>query len=365
MRITLLSTWYPSPAAPGSGVFVQKDAEVLATEHDVHVIHLVPPAAAAEARDFSDGGVRVTRVPMSTRNPIAILRAAIAIRPHLRDTDVLHSQAISTLLPLLFTRVRVPWIHTEHWSALSNPSSLSPLVRSGVGVIARLLRRPPIVTAVCEYLAAPIRRVRSRETRVVPCIVEPPATLVEPRRDNAAPRLVAVGGLVDRKDPLCALRAVALLRKEGFAASLTWVGDGPLRAELTALATDLGVADALIITGVLDADGVARALEEADLFLLPTRAENFCVSAAEAIVHGRPVVVGANGGQRDYVTASNGEVVADQTPRAYADAVRRVWDATASSSAAEVAATIGDAFSATTVLRGYTDAYAAAGRAQR
>lgn len=362
MRITLLSTWYPSPAAPGSGVFVQKDAEVLAQDHDVHVVHLVPPAAMAGAVDTVEGNVRVTRVPMSTRNPVAILRAARAIRPYLREADVLHSQAISTLLPLLLSRVRVPWIHTEHWSALSNPSSLSPVVRTGVTVIARLLRRPPIVTAVCEYLAAPIRRVRSRETRIVPCIVEPPRALVEPRRDNAVPRLVAVGGLVERKDPLCALRAVALLRGEGFAASLTWVGDGPLRSDLVQLAAELGVADALTITGVLDASGVAGALEEADLFLLPTLAENFCVSAAEAIVHGRPVIVGANGGQRDYVVPANGEVVAEQTPRAYADAVRRVWQATAHSTASDVAATIGDSFSAATVLRGYTAAYAAASR---
>jgi len=94
--------------------------------------------------------------------------------------------------------------------------------------------------------------------------------------------------------------------------------------------------------------------------LLPTKADNFCVSAAEALVHGRPVVVGATGGQGEYIAPHVGALVAEQTVDAYASTVQRVAAATAGLSAEDIAGTIGDRFSAEAVQRGYTDAYALA-----
>ncbi|MDO5663459.1 MAG: hypothetical protein Q4G40_12245, partial [Brachybacterium sp.] len=96
----------------------------------------------------------------------------------------------------------------------------------------------------------------------------------------------------------------------------------------------------------------------ADLFFGPTRADNFFVSAAEALVAGRPVVLGATGGQGEYTRPEVGRLVPTQDPLAYADAVEDVDDRTRDLSAHEVAATIGDAFSARTVGAGYAAVYA-------
>lgn len=340
---------------------MQKDAELLATEHEVQVIHLCTPAllSSEDAIDDSQARVPVTRIPMSTKNPLHLLRAGRRLKRILANSeaDVLHTQAFSTLLPLAGRRINLPWIHTEHWSALSNPKSIPVFLRPAVAAASRLLRRPDVVSAVCDYLAHPVRRYRKGPVRVVPCIVEPSVRLVPAPRDDDAPHLVAVGGLIDRKDPLCAIEALAQLRSNGFAATLTWVGDGPLRAAAQELAAERGISDALNITGIVDAEAVRQHLRDADIFVLPTLAENFCVSAAEALVEGRPVVVGSNGGQRDYVVPESGRIIEDQRPSQYAEAIRELWDATTATSAEQIAATIGDRFSSRAVLDGYDDAY--------
>lgn len=174
-----------------------------------------------------------------------------------------------------------------------------------------------------------------------------------------------MGGLVERKDPLCALDALQTLRASGLDATLTWVGEGPLRDALTLAAEEKKLTDSLTLAGGRDQEGVIAALRDADIFLLPTRGENFCVSAAEAIVQGRPVVVGVNGGQREYVTPENGELVTVQSGAAYAEGVMRVWNRRSERSAAAIAATIGDRFAPDSVLAGYEAAYGEAGATGR
>lgn len=357
-----MSAWYPTDAAPVVGTFVEKDVALLARDHDVEVVHLVAPHLRGPGpRTVVRNGITVHRVTMSPQRPDHVLRARRELGPLLRGADLVHTAALPTLLAFALRRPQAPWVHTEHWSGLSNPESLPRAWRLALPVLRRLLRGPDVVTAVSENLAGAVSDVRGadRPTTIVPCLVPPPVPLPERRRTDRL-RLVAVGGLVARKGPDVAVAALAELRARGHEAELTWVGEGPLRAEVTALAQRLGVLDHVHLPGSTDAAGVSAALGAADLMLLPTQAENFCVAAAEALVHGRPVVVGARGGQREYVDASVGALVETHDPVAYAEAVLAVDARTRDLSAAQVAATIGDRFGERAVRDGYAAAYATA-----
>ncbi|WP_083259569.1 glycosyltransferase [Cellulosimicrobium cellulans] len=358
MDVLVVSTWYPNEVAPVSGTFVEKDVHVLARDHSVEVVHLVSPhlhdgGPPTVLRD----GVTVHRVVMSTQRPGDVVRARLELQPLLDRAELVHSMAFSTLLPLGLRRPSAPWVHTEHWSGLSNPTSLPIAWRTALPALRRLLARPDAVTAVCEYLARPVRAVRPGPTSVVPCLVPSP-DVVPPRppREDVL-RLVAVGGLVERKGPDVAVEALAVLRDRGRLAELTWVGSGPLRDSVLARAERLEVADRVHLVGNLDAAGVSEALARADLFVLPTQAENFCVAAAEALVHGRPVVVGSNGGQGEYIDPRVGQLVRRHDPEAYADAVLGVDERTMDLPASSIAATVGDRFSARTLSEGYARAY--------
>ena len=391
MRILIVTPWFPTAASPSSGVFVLRDALALARRHEVRVVHLVSPAllgdeplrttvdhadgavtgarpavepdAAPVARAEATATVEVLRVPVDRRSPAAWARAGRTVRAAAREADVVHTQAISGLVAFALRRPagRTPWVHTEHWSALTAPQTLPPLGRAAMPLLVRLLARPDVVTVACERLAAPVRAVRRRRRDdgvvLVPCLVPPPARVVEPPRDGPEVRLVGIGSLIARKDPACAVATVAELHGRGVPASLTWVGAGPEHDRVLDLAVRLGIAEHVRLLGDQPPAVVTGTLEAGDLLLLPTHGDNFCIVVAEALSAGRPVVSGAATGASEYTDPRTGVFVADQEPGAYADAVQTVLASTASMTAAQIAATVAGRFTATTVAGRYTEVY--------
>ncbi|HEV7148481.1 MAG TPA: glycosyltransferase family 4 protein [Pedococcus sp.] len=361
MKVLAVSTWYPSPAAPTAGVFVRKDCLALALDHEVTVVHLAPRAAYASAPAHeTDGSLRVLRLPLDWRRPVQVLRAVRTLAAMSAEVDLVHSMAFSSLIPLALRRPARPWVHTEHWSGISAPWSLPPGLRQVTPRLASLLALPDVVAPVCEFLATAIRPRRGRPTRVVPCIVDRPTPTPARRPVGEVVRLVSVGGLVPGKDPVTAVRTVAELRARGVSCQLTWVGGGPLASEVLEVAEAEGVANLVELVGAVSPQEVARYLAEADVFLLPTRHENFCVSAAEALASGRPVVIGSCGGQAEYVDQRVGELVHEQTPGAYAEAVQNVLLRLAEVPAEEFSNRVEERFSVDTVRRGYHEVYALA-----
>jgi glycosyltransferase involved in cell wall biosynthesis len=365
MRILAVTTWLPTPGSPSTGAFVVRDAQAIAgLGHDVHLVHLMPPGQYAEglAERGTTGGLPVTRVPMSTSNPWQIARAGRRLRGMAEHADLLHTMAFSTLLPMATWRPAAPWVHTEHWSGLTAPQTLPTAWQKALPTLKRLLARPDVVTAVCEYLARPIRAVRdtsgrANPTLVVPCIVPVPEPVPPRPADQRRLRIVSIGGLIERKDPLLAVDTLAELLARGRNSTLTFVGQGPLEAEIRQRARTLDITERVRLTGSLDRDGVLDQLGRAHLFLGPTRGDNFFVSCAEAIVAGRPVVVGSTGGQGEYIDPAVGQTVDTQSAVAYADAVESVVHRTQGLSAQQISDTIGQRFSVESVAAGYQDAY--------
>lgn len=361
VRVLAVSTWYPSAQARTTGVFVQRDCRALAKDHDVTVVHLARGRATVSTPvSEEDGRLHVLHLPFDPRRPAAMFRSWRRVHALLRDADLVHSMAFSSIIPLAMGRHRRPWVHTEHWSGVSAPWSLSPRLRLAMWALGRMLALPDMAVAVCEYLAAPMRQRRSRPTVVVPCIVERPTPPTPRRAETAVLNLVAVGGLVAGKDPRTAVRTIAELHRRGVACHLTWLGDGPLEAEIRALAAECGVADAVDLAGAVPSDEVATRLSAADMLLLPTRHENFCVSAAEALLAGRPVVVGSHGGQTEYVDDTVGQLVDFQTPEAYADAVEAARKRLAGLPAEHFSERVAERFGEAKVRACYRDVYAEA-----
>ncbi|MCT1431766.1 glycosyltransferase family 4 protein, partial [Brachybacterium muris] len=311
MRITSVTTWFPTATASSRGSFVVRDLQAIQEHHDVRVVHLVPPQDDDGSRRTVIAGIDTLRIPMNPRDPRSVLRASRHLRAALHDAELVHSMAFSALLPFL-TGIDpdVPWVHTEHWSAITTPATLPAPARPALPLLLTLLRRPTLVTAVCEYLATPIRAVRGqRPVEVVPCIVDPHPLTPRRSRQDGTLRMVSTGGLIPRKDPLIAVDTVAELVSRGVDAHLSWVGEGPMRDEVMSRIHDHGLRSRVSLLGSRSAEGVREGLGAADLFFGPTRADNFFVSAAEAIVAGRPVVLGATGGQGEYVDPSVGALV--------------------------------------------------------
>ncbi|MGW9156573.1 MULTISPECIES: glycosyltransferase [unclassified Microbacterium] len=361
MKVLVVTTWFPSVEAPQTGTFVADDVQLLSASHEVVVLHLAPPGQVRDARTDRVDGVTIVRVPMSPSRPDQLLRVGPVIRRHLADADVLHTMALSSLLPFSPIRVRIPWVHTEHWSGLIAPETVPAAMRATLPLTERGLARPDVVVAVSDLLAARIAAIRRGPVVVIPNHVESPAEPAPPRSRTAAVRLIAVGGLVPHKGPLLAVSALAELRRRGVDASLTWLGDGPLRAEVSAAAERAGVAEHLRLAGAVAKAEVTSALQQSDVFLLPTESETFGVAIAEALVAGVPVVVGARGAQSAFVDEPDGALVTERTPTAYADAVQRIVELNSDRTPEQIGADARERFSPSTRADAYLTAYAQAG----
>jgi glycosyltransferase involved in cell wall biosynthesis len=114
---------------------------------------------------------------------------------------------------------------------------------------------------------------------------------------NGAIRLAWAGRVVTDKGLDDLFAAVVRLRAEGLPATLDLLGDGPDRLALEQRAAELGLTRALRWRGHLtDRPTYMDRLRDADLFVLPSRAEGVPKVLVEAMAAGLPVVATRVGG---------------------------------------------------------------------
>lgn len=92
--------------------------------------------------------------------------------------------------------------------------------------------------------------------------------------------------------------------QDGKKVKISFVGDGPARAELeAAFASDARIPrDRVTFTGMLRGEELASAYASADVFVMPSETETLGFVALEAMASGIPAVCVAAGGLRDIVT---------------------------------------------------------------
>ncbi|HEY9517123.1 MAG TPA: glycosyltransferase [Gemmatimonadaceae bacterium] len=105
-------------------------------------------------------------------------------------------------------------------------------------------------------------------------------------------RLVYIGRLSPEKGVSTLLRSLASLVRDGFTPPprLVLAGDGPQRAELEALAEELGITHLICFLGQLDRDTLSAELSQMDLCVQPSLTEGFSKAWLDAMAHGLPVL---------------------------------------------------------------------------
>jgi phosphatidylinositol alpha-1,6-mannosyltransferase len=117
-------------------------------------------------------------------------------------------------------------------------------------------------------------------------------------------RLISVG-LLDHlyKGQDTLITAVAECLRSGLSLNLTFAGDGRHHNYLAGLASQLGIADRVFFTGPLaGAATVRQYLAQADLFVLPSRAEGIPRALLEAMAAGLPAITSNVGAMPDLLS---------------------------------------------------------------
>ncbi|GAA1780635.1 glycosyltransferase family 4 protein [Leucobacter iarius] len=365
-RITVVTPWFPTNASPGAGIFVLRDVELLAEHAEVTVVHVGAPQFfdADLANEPEWPGFRTVRAPFAFSDYRSLAAAASAVRRELRGAQLLHTMAMGALTPLVGTRVRVPWVHTEHWSGLLRDPEGSGRSRLVQRFLRRQLRRPDRVVAVSGFLAGALQRWSGSAPAVIGnAVMVPSVPVSDSAWDFSEVALLGVGAIADNKGPMEALETMIELRRRGRSATLTWVGSGPLAQRMRERAEEAGVAEHLRLPGQLEPDAVAGELAAADLFLLPTRFETFGVALAEAASAGLPIVTGDRGGFLDFLDSDSSRLVPVDRfgGPALADAVEALVDDPALPARTAIASTAAERFDEGARWERYARVYREAG----
>jgi len=198
---------------------------------------------------------------------------------------------------------------------------------------AALRRSSAIIATSPNYLqTSPVlAQVRDR-CHVIPYGIElsqfehcDPATAGQIRQQYGERLVISVGRLVYYKGFEYLIRAMAQVNGK-----LLIVGDGPLRADLQRLASELGIAEKIVFVGEVQNERVIPYYRASQVFALASvaRSEAFGIVQIEAMASGLPVVNTALDSGVPFVSldGQTGLTVAPANPEAMAAALNRLLD---------------------------------------
>ncbi len=126
-----------------------------------------------------------------------------------------------------------------------------------------------------------------------------PENLVLPAPPKEEPYIFSSGRLVEYKAMDLLIRAFARVRERGIKLVIT--GDGPKRAELSALIADLGLGDRVQLLGRVSREDNHRLMSQSLFCVFPALREAFGHVYLEAMAAWKPVVATNWGGPSDLV----------------------------------------------------------------
>jgi len=201
------------------------------------------------------------------------------------------------------------------------------------GARAVVVTSPATAVALRDYDVAP-----DRITVVLPGTERPQAagpaataTAATAEAASGAPvRLLCVASLTPRKGHLLLVEALAACRLREPAAhwQLLCIGsaarDPACAASIRSRITELGLDAQIVLAGERDEAGVARAYEEADVFVLASYHEGYGMVLAEALAGGLPVVSTTAGAIPETVPAGAGLLVPPDDVAAFSRALAQM-----------------------------------------
>ncbi|MGI5215780.1 glycosyltransferase family 4 protein [Plantactinospora sp. CA-290183] len=355
--VAVVTPWYPTRQVPFGGAFVQAMVEATASAWDRATVYHVDgwgarvpvPQDEAIMRSLpglltrgvrhsgtvAGAGLCYLPVPVrvgvsfaqSARRHSDALRTALGGRPI--DASVVHAHvglrggwtALENARP--DARVFVTEHATFLPSVLAEPDSRAmydEVIRRATGVFA-------VGEAVRSVLVEAFPHHADRIT-----FMPNPIAFGEPRQRpvTALRRWLYVGTLSERKGVGLLLEAFARCRAEDPELSLTFVGEGRLRAALTSRAQELGLAEAVTFVGSVLPDRALELMREHDLLIHPSRLETFGMTVVEAVAAGMPVLVTRCGGPEETLAgiedAAGGLIDVTDDPDTIVAGYRRLRD---------------------------------------
>jgi glycosyltransferase involved in cell wall biosynthesis len=190
------------------------------------------------------------------------------------------------------------------------------LIRPGRVIVHTTAERERIVTQ---------QRLPRAKAMIVPNGVDMPNRLsTRPWRPEGRLRLMYLGRLSPKKGIENLLKALSLLKDPSISLNIYGTGDADYTVRLKSLARQLGLLDeAVSFIGHVDGEAKNAAFTSADVCVVPSYVENFCMVVAEALANGVPVIA-SYGTPWSRVEEKHCGLWVDNSPDSLAQAITRI-----------------------------------------
>ena len=322
MRILICNYEYP-PIGGGGGVTTKRLAEELAKKHSVTVLTSAFDGAALHEVLES---VEIYRVPVLRRMnmhtaslismllfwPMSFLKGSRLCRE--RKFDILNSHFAIPTGPgsiMLSRKFGIPHILSIHGGDIFDPSKkLSPhqtwglhwAVQSIINLSKRVLAQS-FNTRDNAYKYYKI----NKPIKIIPHAIKRPIFKKIDRESLGFNKddflLISIGRLVSRKGAPYLVEMMSRIGDKRV--KLLVLGDGPEKASLEKMVSQLGLGDSISFMGWVSEEEKFQLLSISDLYVSSSLHEGFGLIFIEAMACGLAIVAFDNGGHRDFLVDGN------------------------------------------------------------
>ena len=366
LRILVLSEFFPSPATPALGSFVERQVDHLQPHCDQVVVvptrvfpHLRiwrqigrPQRVWAELRAWRAALRRIplqadhkgipVHYPRYTSQPKQLLHglwgmfAYLFLRGKLRALhaeqpfDLIHAHYASPcgVIALLAQRwMGVPIALSVHGADITYTVRQDPL---GAAIVRWVFRHVDVIFVNSRWTARESVRYGAPPDRVHVVYLggDAPARALPTPPHRDAVTLLSVGYLEERKGHEFVLRAMQRLVDQGYQLRYVIVGSGLQEPRLRALTAELGLSALVSFEGYQAHDDVWPYFADCDIFVLPSWNEAFGVVYVEALGMGKPAIgCAGEGGPEDIKALADCiELVQPRDVESLVGALKRLLD---------------------------------------
>lgn len=328
MKILIMANGYPTDKEPQWGCFEKDQALALQRlGHDVCIMYIDGRFRMEKRKigvnHFYDKGLSVygifwfpfvlisklkinLKLKLKQRMLCSLYKKMVKMegKPDIIYAHYLYNIACASILKKKFN---IPLVGIEHWSVL-NQDVLAKDILYG-GDIA--YNNADKIISVSETLKMQIYKHFHHDSIVIHNMVGEEFFIQRPIQERNSDEIVFVstGSLIKRKGYDILIKALAIISSKLGLWKLNIIGDGPERDNLQQMIDAYHLNNNVKLLGRKNKQEIISLLHDSDMFVFPSRMENFSVAVLEALSTGLPVVATICGGIKECIDEKNGILV--------------------------------------------------------